>query len=69
MSRSVKYSQSLNTTSEMGNAHPIPRGQLRAATKQIKDAYFLKCMLNGPTRNLNPIARAKVLAARKAAGL
>ena len=54
---------------DCGNAHPLKKGESATMYKKVADIHFKKCMINGPTRNLNPKARAKVLAARKAAGL
>ena len=50
-------------------ADVIPNGQLNRTMKQVAVAYANKCMLHGATGHLNNAQRAKVLAARKAAGL
>lgn len=55
-------------TSHVGNA-PLKKGEQKDAFDKIKSVHFSRVDLYGPTKNMNPKHRAKVIAARKAMGL
>ena len=52
-----------------GPAHPFKKGDTTKLYQVIRAVHFKRVMVNGPTRHLNSTQRARVLAARKEAGL
>lgn len=54
----------LRGTSHVGNAHAVPKGELKGLTERMNKLYFNKVMVNGPTGRMNAKQKARVLAAR-----